>query len=116
MGVRIKKIESVIKRDISDILLKDYQHHALITVTGVRITEDLSLARIHISVLDGGTSGKAIFESIQEQSVEIRLKLAQRIRHQVRKIPEIQFYLDDTAEYVNKIEKIFGEIKNQSDS
>ncbi len=60
-----------------------------------------------------GRDEKAIYQHLDDHIDEIRHTLAAKIRHQVRKIPELHFYVDDTAEYVNKIEKLFDKVDQQ---
>ena len=82
----------------------------MITVTEIRITPDLSLARIYISILSPGRDKEQVFEYLKEHNVDIRKELAGKIKNQVRKIPELNFYLDDTAEYVDHLEHLFDKI------
>jgi len=112
MSIRTKKLASVIKKDVGEILQKDYQvSNTFITVTQVRVTDDLSIAKIYLSVFSPGRDVKPIFEAIDQSRDEIRYKLASKIRNQVRRIPELLFYHDDTAEYVNKIEGLFSQVR-----
>ena len=112
MSIRTKKLASVIKKDVGEILQKDYQvSNTFITVTQVRVTDDLSIAKIYLSVFSPGRDVKPIFEAIDGSQDEIRYKLASKIRNQVRRIPELLFYHDDTAEYVNKIEGLFSQVR-----
>lgn len=113
MSIRTKKLASVIKKDVGEILQKDYQvANTFITVTQVRMTDDLSIAKIYLSVFSPGRDVEPIFEAIDESQDEIRYKLASKIRNQVRRIPELLFYHDDTAEYVNKIENLFSKVRD----
>ncbi|HMB40647.1 MAG TPA: 30S ribosome-binding factor RbfA [Balneolaceae bacterium] len=113
MSIRTKKLASVIKKDVGEILQKDYQvANTFITVTQVRVTDDLSIAKIYLSVFSPGRDVKPIFEAIDQSQDEIRYKLASKIRNQVRRIPELLFYHDDTAEYVNKIEGLFSKVRD----
>jgi ribosome-binding factor A len=118
MSIRTKKLASVIKKDIGEILQKEYQvANTFITVTQVRVTDDLSIAKVYLSVFSPGRDVEPIFEAIDQSQDEIRYKLASRIRNQVRRIPELLFYHDDTAEYVNKIEGLFSKVReNRNDS
>lgn len=116
MSIRTKKLASVIKKDIGEILQRDYQvANTFITVTQVRMTDDLSIAKVYLSVFSPGRDVKPIFETIDQSQDEIRFKLASRIRNQVRRIPELLFYHDDTAEYVNKIENLFSKVREDRD-
>lgn len=118
MSNRTKKLASVLKRDLGEILQRNYQPSGtFITITQVRVTDDLSIAKVYLSVMSPGRDEAPIYKLIDEQQDEIRYKLASRIRHQVRRVPELLFFHDDTAEYVNKIETLFSEKdqKNEQD-
>lgn len=108
MSIRTKRLASVIQKDLGDILQKNYQPvGTFITVTQVRVTPDLLTAKVYLSVFSPDRDVKPIYKSIDEQQDEIRYKLASRIKNQVRRIPELLFYEDDSAEYVNKMESLF---------
>lgn len=108
MSIRTKRLASVIQKDLGDILQKKYQPvGTFITVTQVRVTPDLLTAKVYLSVFSPDRDVKPIYKSIDEQQDEIRYELASRIKNQVRRIPELLFYEDDTAEYVNKMESLF---------
>lgn len=112
MSIRTEKLASVIKKDIGEILQKEYQPSGtFITVTQVRVTDDLSIAKIYISIFSPGREEEPIYHRIDESQDEIRYKLASKIKNQVRRIPELLFYNDDTAEYVNKMETLFNKAK-----
>ncbi len=112
MSIRTERIASVIKDDLGGILLK-YQSNNIITITSVKVTPDLSMAKVFISILDSSGYEKAAFQKLVEKTAEIRMELASKMRHQVRKIPEIIFYDDDTAEYAEKMEKLFRKVKDE---
>lgn len=74
------------------------------------MTDDLSIAKVYLSVFSPGRDDKPVYKFINEHIDEIRYELASKIKNQVRKIPELHFYQDDTAEYVNKIEQLFKKV------
>lgn len=114
MSIRTERLGGVLKRDLGEILQRGYQPTGtFITVTKVLMTDDLSIARVYLSVFAPGRDEKAIYQHLDDHIDEIRYTLAAKIRHQVRKIPELHFYEDNTAEYVNKIEKLFDEVEKQ---
>lgn len=80
-----------------------------VSVSGVRVTPDLGQARIHLSLLLV-KDGQELLQEVQANTKTIRHHLAQRIKNQVRAIPELIFYLDDSAEYAAKMDKIIGEL------
>jgi ribosome-binding factor A len=109
---RQQKVARQIQKDLSDIFQKDgrtWFDNAFITVTVVRMSPDLSVARVYLSFLIAKNKG-LLLEQIQERSKSIRQLLGQKIRHQLRIVPEIHFYLDDTAEYAAKMETLFATI------
>jgi ribosome-binding factor A len=115
MSLRTKKLASVIKKDIGEILQRNYQPPGtFITVTQVRMTDDLSIAKIYLSVFSPGREEEPIYRHIDDCQNEIRYQLASKIKHQVRRIPELLFFQDDTSEYVNRIETIFSQVKSES--
>ena len=110
MSIRTEKLASVIQKDLGEIIQRNFQPSGtFITITQVRVTDDLSIAKVYLSVLAPGRDEEPIYRMIDERQDEIRFKLASKIRHQVRRIPQLLFFQDDTAEYVNKIQNLFSE-------
>ena len=109
---RQQKVARQLQKDLSEIFQRDVPHlfnGAFITVTSVRVSPDLSVARVYLSFL--ATKNKQmLLESIQEKGKVIRQHLGDRVRHQLRIVPELSFYLDDTADYADKIDKLFAGI------
>lgn len=109
---RQQKVGSQIQKDLSDIFQRDAQHlvtGTFVTVTAVRMTPDLGIARAYLSFLPEKNK-TVLFEGIQGNTRFIRQKLGERVRHQLRIVPELQFYLDDTAEYAAKMDALFAGI------
>ncbi len=105
---RQKKIAGIIQKDIADILQRAATdgglRGTLISVSKVAVTADLSIAKVYLSVFpakDGGT----LLEGIKSNQALIRHELSQRTRYQLRRVPELLFYIDDSLEYIDKIEK-----------
>lgn len=114
MSIRTERLSSVIKRDLGKIIQKSYQRSgSFITVTKVDVTPDLLIAKVLISVYAPGKDEDAIFAYLEDQKVNIRKELANKIRHQVRRIPELHFINDKTAEHVEKMEKLFEKIRKE---
>lgn len=117
MSLRTEKLASVIKQDLGEILQRNFQPQgAFVTITQVRVTDDLSIAKVYMSVFSPGRDPEPIYKHIDDHQTEIRYQLASRIKNQVRRIPELIFFQDDTSEYVNKIESLFSKVKGDSDS
>lgn len=114
MSIRTERLGSVIQRDLGQILQRNYQPSgAFITVTKVKVTQDLSIAKVYLSVFTQDRDVQSIYKFIDEKQDEIRYELASKIKNQVRRIPELLFFEDDTAEYVNKMDKLFKKAKSQ---
>lgn len=80
---------------------------SLITVTAVRITPDLSIARIYVSIMViGQGSPDSILALIRENTSDLRRRLGLREGKQLRIIPQLEFYLDDTLDYMENIERL----------
>ncbi|SRR5690554_2031161 len=107
-STRQNKLSRLIQREMSDILLqltKTNYHGKLISVTIVRVTKDMGLARIYLSIYPS-TSANEILSEIQLHSKAIRGDLGRRIGKVVRIIPELEFYIDDSLDYIEHIEDL----------
>lgn len=107
---RQQKVARQIQKDLSDIFQKEgrsWFDNAFITVTVVRMSPDLSVARVYLSFLAAKNKG-LLLEQIQERHKSIRQLLGTKIRHQLRIVPELHYYLDDTAEYAAKMDSLFA--------
>lgn len=114
MSIRTERLSSVIQKDLGQILQRNYQPSGtFITVTQVRMTDDLSIAKVYLSVFSPNREVESVYKYIDDRQDEIRYELASKIKNQVRRIPELIFYEDDTAEYVNKIENLFKKVRDQ---
>ncbi len=109
---RQQKFARLIQKDLGEIFQKESKNlfeGAFITVTEVKVTPDLGIARAYLSfMLTNDREG--ILKLINENNKVIRSTLAQKIRHQVRVIPELQFFIDDSADYAAKIDELFSNI------
>lgn len=105
---RQKKIAGVIQKDMADILQRAATEGGLkgilISVTKVSVTTDLSIAKVYLSIFPTKSS-KELLEGIQSNQPLIKHELAQRTRHQLRRVPELQFFVDDSLDYIENIEK-----------
>ncbi|MFL0163195.1 30S ribosome-binding factor RbfA [Aquirufa salirivi] len=106
---RQQKFGRQIQKDLSDIFQKEFREifgKGMVTITDVKMSPDLSAARCYLSFLLVDDP-QSIVDVLEEKTKAIRNALANRIRHQVRIIPHLSFYLDDTAAYAAKIEALF---------
>ncbi len=105
---RQKKIAGVIQRDIVDILqraaIDGGLRGTIISVTKVMVTTDLSIAKIYLSIFPK-KDAHSLMEGIQSNRPLIKHELAQRTRHQLRRVPELLFFIDDSLDYIENIEK-----------
>lgn len=104
---RQQKIGNVLKQDLATLFQRESKSMfggAFITVTVVRITTDLSFAKVYLSIL--GKDGKEVVEKINAQKKEIRHIIAQKVKQQMRKVPEFQFYVDDSLDYYEEINEL----------
>ena len=107
--MRQQKFGKLIQKDLSEIFHKEYQsllQGGMITITDVKMSPDLSIAKIYLSFLLVKNPNEMV-DLLNEKTKMIRNSLGQKIRHQARIIPHLNFYLDDTSEYAAKIEKLF---------
>lgn len=77
----------------------------LITVTGVRISPDLGVAHVHLSIFPGNKS-KEILAKAQEDTRALRFDLGKRVRNQLRIVPELFFHIDDSLDYLENIDNL----------
>ncbi|WP_025763861.1 30S ribosome-binding factor RbfA [Dyadobacter tibetensis] len=109
---RQQKVGRQIQKDLGEIFQKDAPHlssGSFITITAVRVTPDLGIARAYLSFLPDKNKAE-ILKNIQQNTKFLRQKLGDRVRHQLRIVPHLQFYLDDTAEYASKMDQLFSDL------
>lgn len=109
MAYRKDKLENLIKEEISLILLQRLSDpvFGMITITGVKLTPDLKTAKIYLSVFEKDKR-EMLLEKIIPRTGFIRSQLASKL--QVKYVPEIKFFIDDTLDYVEKIEGLIKKI------
>ncbi|MCF8240385.1 MAG: 30S ribosome-binding factor RbfA [Melioribacteraceae bacterium] len=110
MQHRLEKVAALIKEEISLILLHKIQDPelGLLTVTGVKVSPDLRNAKVYISLYEKEKREWAL-EKINDLKGLIRSELASRVNN-LRFVPELFFYIDDTMDYVEKMENLFKKI------
>jgi len=117
-GKRQKQVASEILKELNDIFLKmglNMQDGGMISISSVKITPDLFEARVYLSMFQVKDTQAALLK-FEEKNKEIRKELGTRVRHQLRSIPELKFYIDDTLDYVFKMEELFEKIKKEEGS
>ena len=115
MGLRQEKFAKQVQRDLGDIF-NQHRHEWLggefITISGVQASPDLGHVKIYISLYNAAQKSK-VMQSLDLYAREIRMELARKLKNQVKKIPELAFYEDDTLDYLNKMDEIFTNLNNK---
>ncbi len=104
---RQQKIARLIQKELSEIfrLQTAKMGGVLVSVSAVRVSPDLSIARAYLSIFPS-EKGKEIIESINHNAKSVRYELAQRVRYQLRKTPELTFFIDDSLDYIEHIDSL----------
>ena len=107
-STRQNKISRLVQREMADILLKLNKSKftgKIITVTVVRVTKDLGIARIYLSIYPSEFA-EEILSDIQFNNKQLRGELGRRVGKSLRVIPELEFYIDDSLDYIDNINKL----------
>ena len=106
-GTRLSKIERLLQKELSELFRKQtaISRGTLISVSTVHASPDLSMAKVYLSIFPS-EKGKELLEATEKNKRTIRYDLGQLVRNQLRRIPELTFYLDDSLDYVENIDKI----------
>ncbi|MDE6117995.1 MAG: 30S ribosome-binding factor RbfA [Duncaniella sp.] len=104
---RQAKISRLLQKELSEIFRQQTAktHGTLVSVSIVRVSPDLSVAKVYLSIFPSEKS-QELLESIRSSAKTIRYELAQKVRFQLRKCPELAFYLDDSLDYIENIDKL----------
>ena len=120
-GKRQKQIAGLLNEEINTIFQRlglSMIDGGMVSISSVKVTPDLLEARIYISFFQV-KDVKAAMQKIEERHHEIKKELAARVRHQLRSIPVLKFFRDDTLDHVFKMEEVFKKIeeekKNEND-
>jgi ribosome-binding factor A len=112
---RQKQVAGLLNEELNDILRRMnlmMMEGGMISISSVKITPDLFEARVYLSMFQIKDT-QAALHKFEEKYKEIRKELGNRVRHQLRSIPEIKFFIDDTLDYVFKMEQLFDKIKKE---
>ena len=116
---RQKKIASVLQRDLVEVLqgaaTQGGMKGILISVTKVNVTVDLSIAKVYLSIFPID-KGAELLKGIKSNAPLIKHELSQRTKHQLRRMPQLIFYIDDSLEYIDQIDKSLKGIENPIDN
>jgi ribosome-binding factor A len=113
-GKRQKQVSSLLQEEISGIFQRlglNMMDGGMVSVSSVKITPDLLEARIYLSIFNVADE-KALLKKLEERKWEVKKELASRVKTQLRRIPELRIYLDDSLDNVFRMEEIFRQIKS----
>ena len=111
-GTRLQRIERQIQKDLSEIFLLQTRqlNGVMVSVTRVRMSPDLGLAKAYLSIFPP-ERGEEILESINANKKSIRYEMGMLIGKQIRRVPELAFFLDDSLNYLENIDKLLNKDK-----
>lgn len=110
-SIRQNKVSELIKRELSLYFQKNTRtvcQGAMVSVTVLRISKDLSLAKAYLSIFGVGADKTEVFENLKANIPLIRMHLAKEMKNQMRKVPELVFYLDDSLDYSENINELLS--------
>ena len=104
---RQNKIARLLQKELSEIFLLQTKAMpgVLVSVSAVRISPDMSIARVYLSIFPSDKSEEMV-KNINNNMKSIRFELGTRVRHQLRMIPELKFFVDDSLDYIEKIDAL----------
>lgn len=111
-STRQAKISRLLQKELSEIFRRETAKmgNIMVSVSSVKVSPDLSVAKAYLSVFPSENAPEVI-ENINRQAKTVRYELAQRTRFQLRRCPELQFYIDDSLDYLENIDRLLGEDK-----
>ncbi|MBP5711051.1 MAG: 30S ribosome-binding factor RbfA [Bacteroidales bacterium] len=106
-STRQQKIAKLIQKELADIFRQDGLniYHCMITVTKTTVTKDLSIARSYLSLFKTENTENTI-KAIRSNTKDIRFRLGQQVKNQLRIIPQLEFFVDDSLDYIENIEQL----------
>jgi len=104
---RQNKIARLLQKELSVIFQQQTRgmHGVMVSVTRVRVSPDLSICTAHLSIFPS-ERGEEIMENINKNEKQIRYELGTRVRYQLRIIPELRFFIDDSLDYIDRIDEL----------
>lgn len=111
-SVRQNKFARLIQKELGELLQRegsDFYGKAFVTITTIKTSPDLGYVKAYLSVM-GIPKREDAVEALNKNTKEVRLRLGKRVKEQIRHIPTLQFFLDDTFDYVEKMEELFKHI------
>lgn len=113
---RQAKIARLLQKELSEIFRRQTSAlgGVIVSVSQVRVSPDLSVAKAYLSIFPPEKSAE-ILENIKKQAKTVRYELAQNVKEILRKCPELQFYLDDSLDYIENIDRLLGPHKEHAE-
>ena len=110
------KIARLLQKELSEIFRRQTAAlgGVLVSVSAVRVSPDLSIAKAYLSIFPADKAA-GILENIKKQSKTVRYELAQAVKQTLRKCPDLQFYLDDSLDYIDNIDRLLGPKKDKEE-
>lgn len=117
MGLRQEKFARQIQKDLGEIFMlhKDWVGGQFVTISNVTVSPDLSVAKVYLSLFNS-KQRQLVLDSLETYQREVRKAIAERVRNQIKKVPELRFYEDESQDYANKMDQLFADLKKQEDS
>lgn len=112
-GKRQRQVAGVIQEELNEIFRRlslNMIEGGMVSISNVKVTPDLLEARIYVSIFNAKDADAAM-KKIEDRAWEIKKELADKVKHQLRRMPVLQFFADDTLDHVFKMEEIFKKIK-----
>ena len=108
-STRQAKISRLLQKELSEIFRRETAKlgNVMVSVSSVKVSPDLSVAKAYLSVFPSEQAPEVI-ENINAQAKTVRYELAQKVRFQLRRCPELQFYLEDSIDYLENIDKLLN--------
>jgi ribosome-binding factor A len=116
-GKRQKQVGGLIQEEINTIFQRlglAFVNGGMVSVSSVKITPDLLEARIYLSIYNAADKTE-VLKKIEDRQWEIKKELAASVKHQLRRMPELKFFLDDTLDHVFRMEELFDKIKKEDE-
>ena len=117
-GKRQKQIGGLIQEELNAVFQRmglSIVNGAMVSISSVKLTPDLLEARIYLSIFNA-KEPKEIMKVIHERQWDVKKELAARVKNQLRRIPEIKYFMDDTLDHVFKMEELFKQIKKDDEA
>ena len=115
MSIRTDRVASLLQHELGAILQKELPHGGAIgTIFDVKVTGDLSIARVYVSIIGTDKEQETAIAFLRDETKSIRMILSSKIRHQFRRIPELEFHEDHMYERASRIEQLLNGVRKGS--